>query len=279
MTPRSAGAAGVAGVVCAQQNAGAGRGQPAARPVLPDDGLLLVNASHPLPRGFAPAQLAPALPGFEEVLLQRQAAGALTALLQALQLPPRQILPVSGYRPHAEQQQIWDETLRDKGAAFTHTYVALPGCSEHETGLAIDLALNRPPVDFIRPHFPRRGCCGQFRRRAAEYGFIERYPAGKQQVTGIGAEPWHFRYVGAPHAAAIASRGLALEEYLQLLDPGGGGAVLTQQGPGGSWQISALPPDPELPKRLPGQLPGGACRLCRTGAGFWVLAVRRGAEG
>ena len=109
--------------------------------------------------------------------------------------------------------------------------MALPGCSEHETGLAIDLAAASPAIDFIRPDFPRGGVCGEFRRLAPLFGWIERYPAGKESVTGIACEPWHFRYVGAPHAQIMAERGLCLEEYLELLRGGGlrfayrGGAV------------------------------------------------------
>ena len=240
-----------------------------------DGDLLLVNRSHPLPGDFSAPPLAPALPGFADILLQRQAAAALTALVRSLNAPPRAIVPTSGFRPHAEQQQIWDETLLDKGEEFTHTYVALPGCSEHETGLAIDLALNRPPIDLIRPDFPRRGVCQQFRQRAADYGFIERYQKDKQAITGIGAEPWHFRYVGAPHAAAMVTRGLALEEYLQLLSPFGGRMVLTQPDRDGDWRIFALPQDPALLPALPEQLgPAARLRLSLTGAGFWVLAVQ-----
>lgn len=72
------------------------------------------------------------------------------------------------------------------------------GCSEHETGLAIDLALAGEEPDFIRPPFPDRGICRRFRQRCADFGFVLRYPAGKETVTGIAHEPWHFRYVGVP---------------------------------------------------------------------------------
>ena len=64
------------------------------------------------------------------------------------------IVPVSGYRPRAEQQAIWEDALAEHGKAFTETYVARPGCSEHQTGLAIDLGENGPEVDFLCPAFP-----------------------------------------------------------------------------------------------------------------------------
>ena len=75
----------------------------------------------------------------------------------------------------AEQERIYRESLRDNGPAFTRRFVALPGCSEHETGLAIDLGERRASIDFIRPAFPDTGLCSAFRRRAARYGFILRY--------------------------------------------------------------------------------------------------------
>ena len=177
---------------------------------------LLVNAAHPLAEGFEPSSLSPALPG-SEVLLESECAAALTALVRAVGGVGK-IIAVSGYRPHGEQVLLWESTLRTCGEDFTRKYVALPGCSEHETGLAIDLALDAGgEVDFIRPYFPCDGVCGKFRARAAEFGFIERYQSGKEHITGIAAEPWHFRYVGAEHAAAMAAHCLALEEYAELL--------------------------------------------------------------
>ena len=92
--------------------------------------------------------------------------------------------------------------------------MALPGHSEHQTGLAIDLGLRGPEIDFIRPDFPYEGVCQRFRERAADFGFVERYPAGKEAVIGIAHEPWHFRYVGPSHAREMVHRGLVLEEYL-----------------------------------------------------------------
>ncbi len=178
--------------------------------------VFLVNPSHPLPEGFEPPLLSPALPG-SEILLESECAAALTALVSRLDAHGK-IVPVSGYRPHSEQLSLWDETMRTHGENFTRQYVAIPGCSEHETGLAIDLALDTGgEIDFIRPYFPYDGICGEFRALAAEYGFIERYPAGKEHITSISPEPWHFRYVGAEHAAYIASHGLTLEEYIGLL--------------------------------------------------------------
>ena len=130
------------------------------------------------------------------------------------------ILPVSGWRSRGEQQAIWDRTLETDGPDFTARYVARPGCSEHETGLAVDLALAADVIDPICPAFPRDGVCGRFRALAADYGFIERYTEEKQPITGIGAEPWHFRYVGVPHARLLTENALCLEEYRAFLQQG-----------------------------------------------------------
>ena len=176
--------------------------------------LILVNAEHPLRDGRRPP-LAPAAPG-SAVLLETRASAMLTGALERLGAVG-EIVPVSGWRSRAEQQQIWDDSMAENGEDFTRKYVAIPGCSEHQTGLAIDLALRSDSIDFIRPDFPYDGICGRFRAIAADYGFIERYPAGKEKITGIAAEPWHFRYVGRPHARLMRDMGLTLEEYVELL--------------------------------------------------------------
>ena len=166
--------------------------------------LILVNASHPLADGFSPA-LAP-LSGDGHILLDRTASALLRACIQACG-GESEIVAVSGWRSQDEQQRIWDDSLAGHGERFTRRYVALPGCSEHQTGLAIDLGRAARRIDFIRPAFPNHGACGRFRRMAAGYGFIERYQHSKEAVTGIAAEPWHFRYVGAPHARLIHDHG------------------------------------------------------------------------
>ena len=152
----------------------------------------------------------------EDVLLERQAGARLEQLMDEID-GWDVIAPVSGWRSRGEQQSIWDESMRDNGSEYTRTYVALPGHSEHQTGLAIDLGLRREHIDFICPEFPDTGVCGQFRERAADYGFVLRYPAGKENITGIGHEPWHFRYVGVPHARIMTEQGMTLEEYTDYI--------------------------------------------------------------
>ena len=176
--------------------------------------LILVNAEHPIQHMERPV-LAPAVPG-SDILLDTRAAAMLSGVISRIGAAG-EIVPVSGWRSEAEQREIWDGSMRDSGEEFTRKYVALPGCSEHQTGLAIDLALRVDNIDFIRPEFPYDGVCGRFRALAADYGFVERYQSGKEGVTGIAAEPWHFRYVGRPHARIMCEMGLCLEEYVEYL--------------------------------------------------------------
>ena len=176
--------------------------------------LILVNAEHPIQHMEHPA-LAPAVPG-SDILLDTRAAAMLSGLISRIGAAG-EIVPVSGWRSEAEQREIWDGSMSESGEEFTRKYVALPGCSEHQTGLAIDLALRVDNIDFIRPEFPYDGVCGRFRALAADYGFVERYQGGKEGVTGIAAEPWHFRYVGRPHARIMCEMGLCLEEYVEYL--------------------------------------------------------------
>ncbi len=177
--------------------------------------LILVNAAH----GYveeAYGNLEPVQRDGPHILLERRAALLLSGLIEKIN--GRQgIVPVSGWRSLQEQQRIWDDSLMENGRAFTEKYVAIPGHSEHQTGLAIDLGLKQENIDFIRPEFPAEGVCGRFRTKAPAYGFIERYPSGKEDITGIAYEPWHFRYVGIPHAMIMVREKLTLEEYISFI--------------------------------------------------------------
>lgn len=177
--------------------------------------LILVNKQYGVQRE-PDDLLVPAYDRIPEILLQRCAASLLNELMREIH-GWRSIVPVSGYRSLEEQQRIWDDSLRENGAEFTGKYVAIPGHSEHQTGLAIDLGLKQEQIDFIRPDFPCTGVCQTFREKAAKYGFILRYPSGKEAVTGIAHEPWHFRYVGTPHAEIMSENDLTLEEYIAFI--------------------------------------------------------------
>lgn len=176
--------------------------------------LILVNGEHPLRQ--APEGLTPVPGGGADCLLLPRAARAVSDTLAVLECGER-IVPVSAFRSHGEQIQLYADCLRENGPEYTAQFVAKPGCSEHETGLAIDLGENREEIDFIAPAFPYQGVCHGFRLLAPRFGLIQRYEAGKEPVTGIGEEPWHFRYVGTPHSEIMVQEGLNLEEYVDWL--------------------------------------------------------------
>ena len=151
-----------------------------------------------------------------EIMLRREAALQLDLLMKEIN-GWTGISPVSGFRSLSEQQEIWDNCLRENGIEFTEKFVAIPAHSEHQTGLAIDLGKTQKYIDFIRPEFPDDGICGKFKSVASKYGFILRYPKGKEHITKISHEPWHFRYVGVPHAEIMLKYGFVLEEYIEFL--------------------------------------------------------------
>ena len=227
--------------------------------------LVLVDRQHPL-QTSAPIDLIAVDSYHPDILLDRQAARALAACIQEVG-GNREIVPVSGWRSQAEQQRIWDDTLAADGASFTEKYVALPGCSEHQTGLAIDLGRTAGKIDFIRPAFPYDGICGAFRKAAAAYGFIERYQRGKEPLTGIAPEPWHFRYVGTPHAMLMEANGLCLEEYAGFLQQGPCSCPL----PGGRLAQVFYVPCEEDETEI--QLPDGCCQISGDNAGGFIVTA------
>ena len=174
--------------------------------------LILVNGQYPCLQDSSKISLVPVGPGSDRICLERAAAVLLNKLMEELG-GWAEIIPVSGWRSEQEQHALYGQSILDNGVAFTEKYVAKPGHSEHQTGLAIDLALRTEALDLIRPAFPDTGLCRRFRQKAAAFGFIERYPKGKETLTGIAHEPWHFRYVGVPHAAVLTAMEMTLEEY------------------------------------------------------------------
>lgn len=176
------------------------------------DGLVLVNGTHPLQQEVRTCDLA----DFQGVLLRTEVIPSLKRLLETVH-GETEIVAVSGYRSHAEQIALYEESLEENGKEFTEQFVAKPGCSEHETGLAIDLGLKKDVIDFIRPDFPYEGVCQRFRQMAPYYGWIQRYTKEKQTITHIAEEPWHFRYVGYPHARIMDKLNWCLEEYMDYL--------------------------------------------------------------
>lgn len=183
---------------------------------------ILVNKTHPLPEDYEPADLVPVNIPFAHVgndsrnYMRRPAAEALETMFRDAEAAGLHPIGVSGYRSYERQKNIYTSNLAVKGEMHTSLYSAKPGQSEHQTGLAMDIS--SPSVQSALTTDVENTPEGRWlRENAAAYGFILRYPAGKEHITGYAYEPWHFRYVGKNLAAYLKKEELTLEEYYQLL--------------------------------------------------------------
>lgn len=126
----------------------------------------------------------------------------------------------SVYRSVAAQQELVDWFTQEYGEEYAKTYAAVPGYSEHHTGLAVDIFVIDKDGQQIRENDDMIADVDDFKiihSKLAKYGFILRYPEGKQDITGYAYEPWHFRYLDDPQVAKeITDKGLTLEEYLGI---------------------------------------------------------------
>ena len=157
--------------------------------------LILVNAEHPYFENLAKPNLVPAASGNADILLEQNTATHLSQVMEKIN-GWQQIVPVSGWRSLKEQQDIFKQSLKDNGRTFTQQFVALPGKSEHQTGLAIDICIYRDEKCFIEHEISDFEEIKWLHKNAHRYGFILRYPYGMEDKTGYNYEPWHFRYVG-----------------------------------------------------------------------------------
>ncbi len=128
---------------------------------------------------------------------------------------PTDIMVACGFRSMEMQAELFDEEIEEVGEEEAEKLVAPPGYSEHQTGLVFDLTLNVPGEGGIR--YENVEPYSWINNNCYQYGFIVRYPEGKEDITGYSYESWHFRYVGTPSAYYMAQNDLTLEEYLDLL--------------------------------------------------------------
>ena len=123
---------------------------------------------------------------------------------------------VAGWRSYEDQAYLYQNAVATKGQAHADAYLAQPGRSEHHTGLAVDLDTYHAE-DGTSGGFDGDGAYSWAVEHAWEYGFVQRYPPQKREITGIDYESWHFRYVGLPHAYIMQTEKLCLEEYVEYL--------------------------------------------------------------
>ena len=125
------------------------------------------------------------------------------------------VMARSGYRTVEYQQELYEDDLASSGASSS-TLVAMPGYSEHHTGLVVDFTTYNSQTDSYR-EFDGTGDFAWIMENCHRYGFINRYPEGKEKLTFIDNEPWHFRYVGIPHASIMKDYDFCLEEYIDFI--------------------------------------------------------------
>jgi D-alanyl-D-alanine carboxypeptidase len=153
-----------------------------------------------------------------------QAANALVSMMDAAKNDGISLTIVSGYRSKSYQQTDFQNDINkyltmgyseSSAESATEQSVAVPGYSEHQTGLAADLGYNGK--SYLDSSFDQTPAFTWLMKNCADYGFILRYPKDKAAVTGYEYEPWHYRYVGVDNAKKITQSGLCLEEYLKTL--------------------------------------------------------------
>lgn len=190
----------------------------------PSDIAVLVNKHIMLPDGYKPSDLVePNIPFIfkekdERRLMRKEAAEALEKLFAGAKEDGIYLAGVSGYRSYETQKSLFDYYVKVQGKEVASKYSAIPGHSEHQTGLAMDVSgsngkcatedcfADTPEAKWLAQH-------------ASEYGFIIRYPKGKESITGYNYEPWHLRYVGIQIAKEITEKGITLEEYYKNAVP------------------------------------------------------------
>jgi len=174
------------------------------------DALILVNKNNKLPDDFKAN-----LTAVDGVKIDKALLNDLTEMRKAAERDNIYLYIAAAYRTKAQQEQIFNDAVskyvkqgnsRNVAVNRANQTAALPGYSEHETGLAIDFSLN----DTER----QSEMWDWLSKNAYKYGFILRYPQGREHITGYDYEPWHYRYVGKNHAKVIYEQALVLEEYL-----------------------------------------------------------------
>ncbi|MDE6284660.1 MAG: M15 family metallopeptidase [Bacilli bacterium] len=129
------------------------------------------------------------------------------------------IIVDSGYRSYKYQQVIWDKNVEENGLEETQKKVAPPGASEHQSGLAFDIAcLRGQSFTYDDKVVETDEEVKWLQENAHKFGFILRYPKGKKRITGITFEPWHYRFVGVPLATVLKKENITLEEYHQKIE-------------------------------------------------------------
>lgn len=191
-------------------------------PVLSKDDwrLLLINKQHPVPDDykFSLGSIKGSMQCDERII------GDLLLMLQGAKEDGINLVICSPYRDLSRQEVLFNKKITaymKQGMSYMEAYkitaqaVTVPGASEHQVGLALDIICNT--YSSLDEGFGETEAGKWLAEHSCEYGFILRYPQGKEYITSIEYEPWHFRYVGIEAATAITSQGITLEEFIENL--------------------------------------------------------------
>lgn len=179
---------------------------------------LLVRADRPLPADYEETLVLGSIGSYQ---MEESAATAFLAMQAAALADGISLYPVSGYRSNAKQTTNYNNALQnylaqgysqDEAERLTQRYYAIPGSSEHEAGLAVD-------VNSLETTFENTREFAWLQENCATYGFVMRYHKDKTEETGgIAYEPWHYRYVGTNHAKAMQDLDMTLDAYVPMLE-------------------------------------------------------------
>ena len=166
-------------------------------------GVLIVNKHYPLPKNFAPGEDRTARAEFNKMAAEAKKSGIrLTAF--------------STYRSFDYQTNLYTKYVKRDGVKAADRYSARPGYSEHQSGLAFDIGEANAPKHWANASFGSTKAGKWLATNAHRYGFVMRYPKGKESITGYMHESWHYRYVGAVLAKEIYAKQNTIEEYIDV---------------------------------------------------------------
>lgn len=180
------------------------------------DYTILVNKDNVLDRTYVPDELANAFSSYkDDILVNKTLLDNFNLMKMDAYMNGYNIDIMSGYRDYNYQEKIYNKLIIDKGFAYAFRSVAKAGCSEHQTGLAIDICVYRDNKCYIEHELEDMEEINWVINNCYKYGFILRYPKEMEDRTGYNYEPWHFRYVGNDVAKYLWENKMILEDYVK----------------------------------------------------------------
>ena len=183
------------------------------------EAILLVNKDNMLGRDYIPLDLEYVNVKVDRVdekkFMRYVAAVHLRKMFYDAQKLGVGLVAISAFRSYVRQEEIYNNSVKEKGIEYTKKYIAYPGTSEHQTGLAIDVSCKKLNYE-LEEEFADTDEGKWLEHNCHKYGYIIRYPKQCRHVTGYNYEPWHIRYIGIIHSTNMKKNQIkTLEEYLE----------------------------------------------------------------